>query len=202
MFRTTSVTAPDARTQRLMMASRASARCVRYRNHQSDPRVAVPTRAAADPVDPTISPPDPPAADRRPPTPRETTPAELRFAAPNHIKAAGSSPRCARPRASPSHPPRAALVAAGPAKPAFSVPWHRHRCRTDSCAQQRTSWDPARARSLTSVSTSVSTTPAIGPNCPCLRAIVGSDTRNHNPRVGGSSPSSGIGVLQGFCPPA
>lgn len=79
----------------------------------------------------------------------------------------------------------------GPAKPAFSAPWHRYRCRTDSYAQQRTSWDPARARSLTSVSTSVSTTPTISPNRPCLRAIVGSDTRNHNPLVVGSRPSSG-----------
>jgi hypothetical protein len=50
------------------------------------------------------------------------------------------------------------------------------------------------AEGLASVSTSVSISGPEGTNRPCLRPIVGTDRRNHNPRVGGSSPSSGIVV--------
>jgi len=48
------------------------------------------------------------------------------------------------------------------------------------------------------VSMSVSTAAPLGSKRPCLRAIAGPDTRNHNPRVGGSRPSSGIAVCRGF----
>jgi len=51
---------------------------------------------------------------------------------------------------------------------------------------------PCRAKRLTSVSKFVSTFSRYSENRLYLRAIVVVDTRNHNPRVGGSSPSSGI----------
>ena len=68
---------------------------------------------------------------------------------------------------------------------------------TNSYAPPRASLAPARAAELTSVSISVSTAPVILPNRPCLRAIAGSHMRNHNPRVRGSSPSSGIRARPG-----
>jgi len=39
-----------------------------------------------------------------------------------------------------------------------------------------------------------------GRESPVLRPVACGDTRNHNPRVGGSSPSSGIGVFAGIHP--
>jgi hypothetical protein len=63
----------------------------------------------------------------------------------------------------------------------------RPRCPTAPDQPQRTLEGPGHARRLTSVSIFVSTGPAADPNRPCLRAIVGSDTRNHKPRVRGSS---------------
>jgi hypothetical protein len=71
----------------------------------------------------------------------------------------------------------------------------RPRCPTDPDHPQRTLERPSHACRLTSVSIFVSTGPAADPNGLCLRAIVGSDTRNHNPRVAGSDPSSGTQEL-------
>ena len=65
------------------------------------------------------------------------------------------------------------------------------RCPTNPNPPQRTPARPQRADRLTRVSTFVSTGLAFAPNRLCLRATVASHTRNHNPRVGGSSPSSG-----------
>jgi hypothetical protein len=74
----------------------------------------------------------------------------------------------------------------------------RPRCPTHPNPTQRTTEAPRRASRLTRVSIFVSTAPAAGPNRPCLRAIGACYTRNHNPRVGGSSPSSGIAVCRAF----
>jgi hypothetical protein len=51
-----------------------------------------------------------------------------------------------------------------------------------------------RRRTLAEGLASVSISGPKGTNRPCLRAMVGTDTRNHNPRVGGWGPSSGIVV--------
>jgi hypothetical protein len=67
-------------------------------------------------------------------------------------------------------------------------------CPTNRYRRQQASTRPRLATGLTSVSTSVSISRPETPDRLYLRAIVGSDTRNHNPRVGGSSPSSGMAV--------
>jgi hypothetical protein len=58
------------------------------------------------------------------------------------------------------------------------------RALTNPYRRQRVSAPPAGAEPPTSVSTSVSISPPEAPNHPYLRAIVGTDTRSHNPRVG------------------
>ena len=88
----------------------------------------------------------------------------------------------------------------GPVGRAVQCPKHasgqrsrrRPKCPTDPDQPQRSSEAPRRASRLTSVSIFVSTGPLVGPNRPCLQAIIGSDTRNHNSLVVGSRPSSGI----------
>jgi hypothetical protein len=75
------------------------------------------------------------------------------------------------------------------------------RCPTKSHALQPASEGRGRAWAVTSVSISVSILPIPGPNRPCLRAIAGSDTRNHNPRVGVRVPPPALSkalLLRGF----
>jgi hypothetical protein len=75
---------------------------------------------------------------------------------------------------------------------------HPWGVRTNHYRRQRASTRPRRARALTAVSTSVSIGRSAAPNHLYLRAIAHCVVRNHNPRVGGSSPYSGIVLLQVF----
>ncbi len=176
-----------------MMASRASAWARPYDNDQSDRITLPPDRG---PRRPRQQPPLTPSRRSRTPDPALTTRPTLRFAAPDRPKPADhDAPRTRRFRIRLDG--RGPLIGSGKNEPS-SAPRPRRRCRTDSYAQQRPSQEPACAPSVTSVSISVSTAPAAHANRPCLRAIGACYTRNHNPRVGGSSPSSGIGCLQGF----
>jgi hypothetical protein len=66
------------------------------------------------------------------------------------------------------------------------------QCPTSPYQRQRAAAATPPATPLTGVSTSVSTRPSDAPNRPDLRATGGCDIRNHNPKVVGSSPTSGI----------
>jgi hypothetical protein len=68
----------------------------------------------------------------------------------------------------------------------------RARCCTDPYARQLAAWDPARHCDLAILTIFLTISILLPPNRPSLWAMVGPDSRNHNPRVGGSSPSSGI----------
>lgn len=67
----------------------------------------------------------------------------------------------------------------------------RAGCSTDAYPRQLATWDPARHCDLAILTIFLTISIPRPPNCPCLRAMVRSDSRNRNPRVGGSGPSSG-----------